>query len=78
MLFRSDDVAMVERIYALTARPMTPATRVLLDAFMAEHPRGKHGRLEYDLRGDFGLDPDAVRARFDYYFDRFPVRAEVA
>jgi hypothetical protein len=76
--FMADDVAMVERIYARTAQPLTPATRGLLDAFMAEHPRGKHGRLEYDLRGDFGLDPDVVRARFDYYFDRFPIRAEVA
>ncbi len=45
---------------------------------MAENRRGKHGRLAYDLQGDFGVDPDEVRARFDYYFDRFPVRAESA
>ena len=45
---------------------------------MAANPRGKHGRLEYDLRGDFGLDPDEVRARFDYYFERFPVAVEDA
>ena len=55
---------MVERIYARNGRPMTPAARPQLDAFMADNPRGKHGRLAYDLRGDFGLDPDAVRARF--------------
>jgi hypothetical protein len=75
--FMADDVGMVERIYAHTAYPMTATTRTLLDAFMAEHPRGKHGRVEYDLRQDFGLDPDAVRSRFAYYFDRFPVRAEI-
>ena len=55
---------------------MTPEARQQLDSFMAANPRGKHGRIAYDLRGDFGLDPDTVRARFDFYFDRFPVRAE--
>jgi hypothetical protein len=74
--FMADDVATVERIYQKAALPMTPAARQQLDSFMAANPRGKHGRIAYDLRGDFGLDPDTVRARFDFYFDRFPVRAE--
>jgi len=74
--FMSDNVGMVERIYARASRPMTSNARAQIDAFMTEHPRGKHGRLEYDLQGDFGIDPDAVRARFKYYFDRFPVSAE--
>ena len=47
-----------------------------LDAFMADNPRGKHGRIAYDLRGQFGLDPDALRARFGYYFERFPIVTE--
>jgi hypothetical protein len=76
--FMADDVAMVDRIYAHTAYPMTADTRRALDAFMVDHPRGKHGRIDYDLWNDFGLDPDGVRSRFDYYFDRFPVRAEVS
>jgi hypothetical protein len=74
--FMADDVAMVERIYARNDRPMTPEARADLDAFMADNPRGKHGRIAYDLRGQFGLDPDAVRARFGYYFERFPVVTE--
>jgi hypothetical protein len=74
--FMADDVAMVERIYELNHRPMTPAARAKLETFMAANPRGKHGRIAYDLQGDFGLDPNAVRARFDYYFDRFPVEEE--
>jgi len=57
---------------------MTSAARARLDAFMTENPRGKHGRLAYDLRRDFGLDPEVVRARFGYYFDRFPVAVEDA
>ena len=74
--FMADDVAMVERIYARNRRVLTPEARSELDAFMAANPRGKHGRLVYDLRGDFGLDPDEVRQRFAYYFDRFPVEVE--
>jgi hypothetical protein len=74
--FMADDVAMVERIYEHNNREMTVEARADLDAFMADNPRGKHGRIAYDLRGDFGLDPDDVRARFGYYFDRFPVVAE--
>jgi hypothetical protein len=76
--FMADDVGMVERIYARNRRVLTPAARAQLDAFMAANPRGKHGQLMYDLRGDFGLDPDAVRSRFDYYFERFPVAMEAA
>ena len=76
--FMADDVAMVEQIYARNDRALTPEARAQLDAFMAANPRGKHGRLVYDLRGDFGLDPDDVRSRFGYYFDRFPIRAEVS
>ena len=74
--FMADDVGMVTRIYARNGRSMTYTARAQLDAFMTANPRGKHGRVEYDLRGDFGLDPDAVRDRFSYYFDRFPVAVE--
>jgi hypothetical protein len=74
--FMADDVAMVERIYERARLAMTNDARGRLDTFMAENPRGKHGRLAYDLRDDFGLDPAAVRARFAYYFDRFPVVVE--
>jgi hypothetical protein len=74
--FMADDVGMVERIYARTDLPMTPPARKQLDRFMAENPRGKHGRMTYDLEGDFGVTPAAVRSRFDYYFDRFAVPVE--
>jgi hypothetical protein len=74
--FMADDVAMVERIYALADLEMTPEARGALDRFMQENPRGKHGRLVYDLQGDFGVDPEALRKRFDFYFERFPIQAE--
>ena len=38
---------------------------------MASHPRGKDGRVVYDLEGDFRLDADALRERFAFYTDAF-------
>jgi hypothetical protein len=74
--FMADDVATVERIYELANLPMTPEARAALDRFMRENPRGKHGRIVYDLKEDFGLDPAELRERFAFYFDRFAVREE--
>ena len=74
--FMADDVGMVERIYQRAGLEMTPEARRALDDFMAENPRGKFGRVIYDLKADFGIDPDELRKRFDFYFERFPVEAE--
>ncbi len=74
--FMADDLAMVERIYDVAGLGVTSESRADLAAYMADHQRGKHGRVVYDLEGDFGLDPAEVRQRFDFYFDRFPVVAE--
>ncbi len=74
--FMADDVGMVEQIYAQADLPMTDAARTQLSRYMEENPRGKHGRIVYDLQADFGLDPAALRRRFAFYFERFPVRAE--
>ncbi|HTO59154.1 MAG TPA: sulfotransferase [Pseudomonadales bacterium] len=76
--FMADDVGMVERIYALADLPMTAAARARLDAFMNDNPRGKFGRVVYDLRGDFGVDPADLRRRFGFYLERFPVQIEDA
>ncbi|MEE3328083.1 MAG: sulfotransferase [Myxococcota bacterium] len=74
--FMADDVAMVEKIYDLADLEMDQEARSSLDAFMAANPRGKHGRIVYDLKRDFGVDPEALRERFAFYFERFPVRNE--
>jgi hypothetical protein len=74
--FMGDDVATVERIYQLAGLDMTPAARAALDAFMARNPRGRHGRIVYDLKADFGVERDELRKRFGFYFERFPVAIE--
>ncbi|MEE9608538.1 MAG: sulfotransferase [Myxococcota bacterium] len=74
--FMADDVAAVARIYALGDLELTAEARGELERFVAENPRGKHGRIVYDLKGDFGVDPEQVRQRFAFYFERFPVEVE--
>ncbi len=74
--FMADDVAAVEAFYRCAGVEMTPTARRQLDDHMAANPRGKHGRMVYDLRGDFGIEPDAIRERFGFYFERFAVRVE--
>lgn len=74
--FMADDVGMVGRIYNTAGLPMNDSARAELDDYMAKHPRGVHGRVAYDLKRDFGVDPAVLRRRFDFYFERFSVRAE--
>jgi hypothetical protein len=74
--FMDGDVAMVRRIYELADLEMTAEAQADLDAYMLENPRGKHGRIVYDLKGDFGVERSELRERFGFYFDRFPVEVE--
>jgi len=73
--FMADDVAMVERIGAVAGHEVTPAARAAMDAFMADHPRGRHGGVIYDL-GQFGLDRDERRRALQFYVDHFGIRTE--
>jgi hypothetical protein len=56
--------------------PVTDDTIADLEAYMASHERGKHGRVVYDLEGDFRLDADALRERFAFYTDAFDIPPE--
>ncbi|MFN8025471.1 MAG: sulfotransferase [Acidimicrobiia bacterium] len=76
--FMSDDVAMAVRIIEQSGLEITDTVRQELSDYMAGNPRGKDGKVAYDLRADFGIDPDAMHERFAFYFDAFPqVRREV-
>jgi hypothetical protein len=74
----ADDLDTVTQIYASAGFELTRAARAALVRFRTENPRGKHGRVAYDLQGDFGLDPAEVRSRFDFYFERFGVTKDEA
>ena len=73
--FMADDLAMVGRIYELADQPMTNEARAAMEAFMTEHPRGRHGGVIYDL-ADFGLDADERYKALEFYIDRFDVELE--
>jgi hypothetical protein len=47
-----------------------------LETYMSSHPRGKQGRVVYDLEGDFRLDADELRRRFAFYTDAFDIPPE--
>ena len=71
----ADDVATVERIYRLADQPFDSGVKAAMDDYMADHPRGRHGRVIYDL-ADFGMDPAERRRALSFYTDRFAVELE--
>ncbi len=73
--FMADDVATVERIYALAGQPFTADVEAAMDAFMASHPRGRHGGVVYDL-SQFGINAGERRRALQFYVDRFAIAAE--
>lgn len=74
--FMSDDVAMIERIYATADHTLTDEARSRMASYMVDHPRGKHGRIVYDLKADFGIDPAELYERYAFYIERFDIHRE--
>jgi len=68
-----DDVGWVEKIYTKAGLKLTDRARAELSGFVEDH-REDYGRVVYDLKGQFGVDPDALRERFDFYYQAFPVQ----
>lgn len=73
--FMADDLAMVDRVYDLAGQPLDQRAREAMASFMAAHPRGRHGAVDYDL-AQFGLDGAERRQALAFYTDRFGVNAE--
>ena len=75
-VFMRDPWKILEEVYAKAALPLTGVARSSLEHYLASHPRGKTGQVLYDLRRDFALEPQQLRERFRFYFDRFDVSPE--
>ena len=73
--FMSDDLAVVQRVYDVAGQPLDEGARRAMAKFMAEHPRGRFGTVEYDL-AQFGLDPAERRRALAFYTERFGVTEE--
>jgi hypothetical protein len=74
--FMADDAGTLDRIYARAGFVQPPETRAAQARYLEEHPRGRHGRLVYDLEGDFGLAREQADAIFADYLKTFPVERE--
>jgi len=68
----ADPFGGLEALYRKAGIPFDDQTRAAFEQAIAANKRGKHGLLEYDLRGDFDLDPSEIRERFSFYFEQFP------
>ena len=76
--FMADDLTTGLGIIEQAGLDITDTTRAQLATYVASNPRGKDGRIAYDLPADFGLEPDDLYDRFSFYFDAFPhIRREV-
>ena len=63
----ADPKGVVGAIYAKADLELNAQAQADLDHALESKPRGRHGQLAYDLRGDFGIEPGAIRERFDFY-----------
>ncbi|HYF45726.1 MAG TPA: hypothetical protein VD926_05905, partial [Acidimicrobiales bacterium] len=68
--FMADDLAMVARIYDLAGQPFDEGARTAIQAYLVDHPRGRHGGVRYDAAA-VGLDRDELDAGFADYRARF-------
>jgi len=74
--FMSDDWGTLARIYDRAGFELGPKTRSSMKQYIDDHPRGRHGKIVYDLQADFGIDRDAVYENFRDYLACFPVKRE--
>ncbi len=71
-----NEMPVLERLYRCGGVELTPKVRARFGKYLDRNPRGKHGRIHYDLHRHFGITADELRGRFDFYFDKFDVQAE--
>ena len=69
--FMSDQIGTVRRIYTMAGLELTGQAEQVMQSYIADHSRDRHGQLEYRLKEDFGLEPAALAERFRFYSDRF-------
>jgi hypothetical protein len=76
--FMADDWGTLARIYQRAGLSFTDDTRDSMRRYIEEHPRGRHGKILYDLKEDFGIERESVYAVFENYLEAFPkVQREV-
>jgi hypothetical protein len=72
-----NDVQAAAGVLERAGLDVTDETIADIEHYLASHPRGRRGRVVYDLEGDFGIDADELRDRFAFYTDTCQIRPEV-
>lgn len=71
-----NEMPLLERLYQCGGVDLPPNVRQRFQRYLDGNPRGKYGRIRYELERHFGTSADELRGRFDFYFDKFDVRPE--
>lgn len=71
-----NEIPVLERLYECGGVELPQRVRDGFQRYLDGNPRGKHGRIRYQLQRHFGISADELRARFGFYFDKFDVRPE--
>lgn len=74
--FMNDQIGTLAGIYRAADLDFEPQRAAAMD-YLVRHPRGRDGRIDYDMRAHFGAEPAAIRPRFSFYDNAFPVQQEV-
>jgi hypothetical protein len=72
--FQKDPFPILERLYDFLGETLSDTAQARMRAWRQDTPRDKHGAHRYDA-AEFGIDPAALRQRFQFYADRFSVAA---
>ncbi len=68
--FVADPWPAIEAIYSARGTPLGDESRAAMAQWLAEHPRGKHGKHEYRLE-DYGVSRAEVEVLFGDYVKRY-------
>ena len=70
-----DPLVQMERIYAFAGQPFDASTRAGIEASHESSPQHRYGKHVYKLES-FGLEAEALNARFATYRERFQIPRE--
>jgi hypothetical protein len=73
--FMQDDMAVVREVRRKAGLPETDRANQDVAEYIESHPRGKYGQLVYHFERDFGIAPETLRKRFDFYYEAYPFLA---
>ena len=72
--FMDDDLGAVKKIYQLAEMELNELSEQELRTYLDKNPRGKYGRVTYNLKRDFGISPIELQERFSFYYEHYQVK----